>query len=416
MLSTHAAKTRVRTVQRSLKTVQIPRDRLRLWPVFLLGTSLVVGALSGCGAISDLAGGDDNLSPPAELVEFVPTVNVEIVWSRQVGSGTDEQYLKLTPAVAGDRVYVANRDGSVQALDALTGARIWETEVTIPITGGPGTGEDLVLVGSSEGKVLALNALDGTLLWTASVSSEVLSAPNIGQGVVVARTIDGKVFGLDAGNGKRLWVYDRTVPILTLRGTSSPAIAQGIVVTGFDSGRLVALSIDIGQPLWETHVAQPTGRSELERLVDIDADPIIVGNTVYAVSFQGRIAAIDLQTGDILWRRDMSSYAGLGFGTQHLYVADDDSQIWALNPRDSAAIWQQAALSNRAVTAPIGFKDYVIVGDNEGYVHWMSNVDGKFVARQKIDGDGIITAPVVSGDMVYIYGRGGDLAAMRVAQ
>ena len=390
-----------------LTSVHRRRNQDRAWIVSWLGTLFSLGALSGCATIADLA---------AELVEFIPTTRVETVWSRRVGSGSNKRYLKLSPAVADGRVYAASRNGTVEAIDALSGARIWETDVPVPISGGPGTGSGLVLVGSSEGKVLALAAETGDLLWSAAVSSEVLSAPRASQDIVVARTIDGKVFGLSTSDGSRVWVYDRTAPILTLRGTSAPAIAQGIVVVGFDSGRLVALTIDNGQALWETRVAQPKGRSELERLVDIDADPVIVGNTVYVVTFQGRIAAIDLQTGNIVWRRDMSSHAGIGIGARHLYVTDDLSEIWALNPGDSTSIWHQPALRGREATSPTGFQDYVVVGDSEGYVHWMRADDGTFVARLKVDSDGIIAAPVAVGDLVYVYGKGGDLVALRVAQ
>jgi len=242
----------------------------------------------------------------------------------------------------------------------------------------------------------------------------VLAAPRAAEGVVVIYSIDGKVHGLSAENGETLWTYDRGVPALTLRGASSPALAPGVAVVGFDSGRVVALSLHGGQPLWETRVALPSGRSELERMVDIDGDLLIADNTVYVVTFQGRTAALDLDTGAILWRRDMSSHEGMGLDDQALYVTDDRSHVWALDRDSSSSIWKQDRLEGRALTSPASFDQYVIVGDFDGYVHWLSRDDGQFMARTRVDSSGIITAPVAAGDLVYVFGRSGKLAALRV--
>jgi outer membrane protein assembly factor BamB len=304
---------------------------------------LLLGSLplaSGCTALGNLFDNPDNTAPPAELVDFEPTVNVRTVWQRRVGSGAGKLFLKLRPAIDGDRVYAATRDGRVQAFDARTGETVWDTDTDSPLSGGPGVGDGLVLLGTSEGEVLALGEKDGEIEWRARVSSEVLSSPEAQGGVAVARTIDGKLFGLNTDDGTRLWVYDRTAPVLTLRGTSSPALAEGAAIAGFDNGQVVAVALSNGQALWETRVAVPRGRTELERMVDIDADPIILGNAVYAVTYQGQIAALDLFSGEVIWRRDMSSHAGLGVGAENVYVTDDASHVWALNRSSSASMWR----------------------------------------------------------------------------
>jgi len=381
--------------------------------------ALVAGlgcALAGCAAVTEYWQDEDNTEPPAELTEFEPLVAVEVVWDRSAGSGTDKRYLKLRPAVHGTRVYTADRPGRVRAFDALTGEKIWETDTDVPIAGGPGASEALVLVGSSDGEVVALAAEDGAEVWRARVSSEVLAAPQAAEGVAVARTIDGKLFGLDADDGARLWVYDRTVPVLTLRGTSTPAIARGMAIAGFDSGNLVAVSLGNAQLVWESRVAVPRGRSELERMVDIDAEPVIEGDTIYVATYQGRVAALDLATGDTLWRRDMSSHSGLAIDLRNVYVTDESSHVWALDRYNSASVWRQTRLQARQLTSPAVVDGYVVVADLEGYVHWLRREDGQFAARVRVGKDPIIAPPVAAEGLVFVYTGGGTLAAMRVAE
>jgi outer membrane protein assembly factor BamB len=378
--------------------------------LLLAGLSLA----SGCTALGNLFDNPDNTAEPAELVDFEPTIKVRTVWQRSVGSGAGNLFLKLRPAIGGERVYAATRDGRVRAFDARTGESVWDTETDSPLSGGPGVGDGLVLLGTSDGEVVALGEDDGEIKWRAQVSSEVLSSPGSQGGVSVARTIDGKLFGLSADDGTRLWVYDRTTPVLTLRGTSSPALTEGAAITGFDNGQVVAIALSNGQPLWEARVAVPRGRTELERMVDIDADPVIEGKAVYAVTYQGQVAALELFSGEVIWRRDMSSHAGLGVGPENVYVTDDASHVWALNRSNSASMWRQAKLEARHVSPPAVFGQFVVVGDLDGYVHWLRREDGQFVARVRIYSDSIVAAPVATSFAVYVYGSGGELAALQV--
>ncbi len=388
-------------------------------PARSIQTLLLLGGLllvSGCTAIGNLFDSPDNTAEPAELVDFEPTIKVRTVWQRRVGSGAGKFFLKLRPAIDGDHVYAATRGGRVRAFDARTGESTWDTDTDSPLSGGPGIGDGLVLVGTSDGEVLALGEKDGEIKWRARVSSEVLSSPAAQGGIAVARTIDGKLFGLSTDDGTRLWVYDRTTPVLTLRGTSSPALAERAAIAGFDNGQVVAIALSNGQPLWETRVAVPRGRSELERMVDIDADPIIKDKVLYAVTYQGQVAALELFSGEMIWRRDMSSHAGLGVGPDNVYVTDEASHIWALNRSNSASMWRQAKLEARRVSPPAVFGQFVVVGDLDGYVHWLRRDDGQFAARVKIDSASIVAAPVATPFAVYVYSSGGELAALQVVQ
>ena len=384
-----------------------------MFPRALLFLTLLVQA--GCGTMKSVnqyfTGGVDNTEPPTPLTAFPQRLQVIEVWSRNVGKGTDEQYLKLAPAIYENHVYIADSKGYLSALDAVTGKDVWRTDTDQPITGGPGTGDDLILFGTKEAEIFAYAAADGQFLWQARVSSEVLAAPQAEDNFVVVRTIDGKLFGLNAETGARLWNYDRTVPALTLRGTSAPIIHDGLVITGFDGGKLAALELNSGRLLWETPISESSGRSELDRMVDIDSEPVILDGVIYVATFQGNIAAVELETGRMQWNRDISSYAGLGVDSKHVYVTDDESNVWALDRTSGASVWKQELLKARAVTAPTSIGNYVVVGDLEGYLHWMDSETGDFIARHQFTKDRIIAPPVASHDILYAYSSNGALGA-----
>lgn len=382
----------------------------------LLLTCLLGGLLSGCGTLNSILGGEDNAEPPTPLEDIADPVSLQKVWSTSLGVGFDKQYVNLVPAADDAQVYVADRKGRVAAYDAETGKKRWSVKTGADISAGPGAGEGLLLLGSSDAEVLALDAADGSLRWKAQVSSEVLSVPRLGLDTVIVQTADGNVAALNAEDGSQLWIFDRSIPVLTLRGTSSPAVQHGVVIAGFANGKLVALSEDQGFIVWETNVAIPQGRSELERIVDIDGDPEIVGTAVYVTTFQGSVAVIDIQSGDLGWKRDMSSYTGLGVDFSQVYVTDDQSRVWALARSTGATEWQQDELKYRRLTVPVPFSDYVAVGDLQGYLHLLSRYDGSIAARARVDKKGIRARPVVHQDTLYVYGNDGKLAAYRLAQ
>ncbi len=358
-----------------------------------------------------MGSGVDNSEPPSELVDFTETTHLNKVWSENVGKGTDELFIKLAPAALDDKVFIADTRGNIEALYAESGKNIWHNDSELSITGGPGADENLVMVGTSEGEVLSLSAETGEELWRSRVSSEILSSPKESDGVVAVRTIDGKIFALDANTGERLWVYDRTVPALTLRGTSTPVISKGIIIAGFDGGRLTALELKTGKLLWETKVAISRGRSELERMVDIDAQPLIADNIIYVATFQANISAISLDSGQVLWQRDISSHSELSADSTHLYITDDIGNVWALDRYSGASVWKQEKLTHRKVTGPAVLEDRVVVGDFEGYLHWLDKSTGDLSARTQIADDPILTQPIVVNDVLFAYASGGTLAA-----
>lgn len=376
--------------------------------------------LAGCSTLGDwgesILGGEDNADPPAPLVDIEDPVALKKLWDTSVGVGDDEQFINLVPAIDGNQLFIADRKGRVVALDVETGKQIWSVKTKLAVSGGPGVGEGLVLVGTSDAEVLALSTVDGTELWKASVSSEVLSVPQVDLDKVIVQTVDGNVTALDAEDGEQLWIHDRSIPVLTLRGTSTPAVQQGLVVVGYANGKLAALSAEQGFDVWETSITIPKGSSEIDRMVDIDGDPVIVGGAVYVTTYQGRVAVVDIQNGNLGWTVDMSSSVGLGVDFSQVYVTDDQSHMWALSRSTGASEWKQEELHNRGLTAPEPYEDYILVGDAEGYVHLLSRYDGRVVARTKIDRGGVSARPLVSDGVFYVYGNSGKLAAYQLAE
>lgn len=375
---------------------------------------LPVALLAGCGTVADPTEwfDDEPADAPSSLVELTNRFQPLRIWSRDIGAGTDEQLLNLRPMVAGGVVFAADADGRVQALDAANGQIRWSVDLDLPISGGPGFGEGMVMVGTRDGELVAMNAQDGAVRWTRQLTSEILSVPAARDGVVIVHTIDGKLFGLEATNGNERWRYEREVPVLTLRGAGSPVLSNGAAFVGLSGGKLVALRIDNGGLLWDVNVTVPSGRSELERMADIDGDPLVFGGGVFVATYQGEVAAIEQRSGRQAWQRRLSVYSGMASDGQKLYLSDADGVVWALDVRSGAAVWSQDVLKNRRLSDAVVLDDYVVVGDFEGYLHWIDRSDGELAARTRVGGAPITKGITVVDDVLYVQGDDGELAAL----
>ncbi len=373
-----------------------------------LGWSLVSLLFVACATV-------DETRIPAELTPIEATLEVERDWSRQVGRGVNDRYLKLKPALVRDTLYVVDAQGRIAALGMAEGKKLWETDLSVAVTAGLQRGENSLHLGTEDGRVVALDQKDGHELWREQLGAEVMALSDANLGVVVARAGDSRIYGLDARSGDVLWQAGRTTPVLTLRGASSPVLDGGRVVVGFDDGKLMALSPVRGEALWTTAIANPQGRSELERMVDIDGEIKVVGGIVYVPSFRGRVAAVTLSDGRVLWSRPMSSHMGLDVDAERVYVTNADGHVTALDRTNGATLWKQEKLAHRELTAPVIIDEYVIVGDLEGYVHWLSKYDGHFVARSHLDNAGILSTPMAAGAKAYILNRDGQVAALSIA-
>jgi outer membrane protein assembly factor BamB len=356
---------------------------------------------------------DKDVEPPKALVAFNAKLAVEHVWSAGIGGKDRALRLALAPAVDGGRVYAAGGDGNVVAFDAKTGRSLWRTAAKLPLSGGPAAGSGLVVVGTSDGRVLALNAGNGSRRWLVRLSGEVLAAPVVAAQAVIVRSVDGRVHGLSPDTGAEIWSNEQPVPRLTLRGTSRPVLAGDTVVCGFDNGKVAAYGIAKGDTMWESAVSPPRGRTELERMVDIDGALAVSGHDVLVAGFQGRVAMLALDSGQVWWSRDASSYRGLALAPETLFLTTADSHVTALKRRDGTPVWDQDALARRGLTAPVLDGDAVVVADFQGQVHWLDAASGALLGRVATSKGRITNAPVAADGIVYVQTDAGHLYALR---
>jgi outer membrane protein assembly factor BamB len=356
---------------------------------------------------------DKEVDPPAELTDIKATRDVHRLWSAGLGGGAERLRLALRPAVVEDTVYAASHDGVVVAFAADSGKRLWQTKTKLPLSAGPGVGAGLVVLGSSDGDIIALDASNGSERWRKAIASEILARPLVMNDLVVIRTVDGHLEGLSLVDGSPRWAVDEQVPRLTLRGTAPPVLAGDRIIAGFDNGKVLAVDPRNGEVLWDTIVNAPRGRTELERLADIDAPAHVAGDDVFVVGFQGRVAMLARDSGQIWWARDASSYRGFAMDERNLYLTNSDSVVIAMRRSDGAVQWEQDGMRRRGLTAPAIDGDALVVGDFEGYLHWLDKSTGAIVARQKTGGERITNAAVTEGGRVFVQTDAGKLLAFR---
>lgn len=373
---------------------------------------------SACTSISDMSKdvserifGAEPANPPEALTEIKQTASAKILWQAKLGEAGNFDF---TPAAEAGYAYVASADGELAKLDISNGSQAWRLNVGEKITGGVGIGGSLVVVGTQRGVVYAYD-LAGKLQWKSKLSSEVLSAPKYFDGMVVVRTGDSRIYGINANDGSRKWVYDRTSPALTLRSSAGVVVDGGAVYAGFAGGKLAAIRADNGKILWEASVAQPKGVTEIERIADITSLPLVDGPLVYAVAYQGRIAAVDRVTGRVIWNRDISSLSGLSAEDGRIYVSHAAGSVYALDYTTGKTFWRQGSLKNRQLTAPMPMGGLIAVGDLEGYVHFLSREDGAFAGRIKTDNTAILPQmALINSNTVLAQSRDGGLFAIQV--
>lgn len=375
---------------------------MRRWVLLAL---LAATALAGCSK-------DKDVEPPAVLVDFKESIAVQRLWNLSLGGGDARLRVGLAPAVVGERVFVAGRGGDVAALDVATGKILWRTRTRAPLSGGPGAGEGLVIVGSSVGELIALDAETGERRWSVFVGGELLSAAAISAEAVVVRTVAGELRGLAPSDGRELWREEQQIPRLTLRGAATPVIAGSTALSGFDNGRVLAVEARNGEILWDQLVAASRGRTELERMVDIDSTIKVRGLDVFVTTFQGRVAMLALDSGQPWWSREVSSHRGLDVDDDRVYLSTTSGEVLALSRRSGTDLWRQASLRQRRLSAPAAVGPHVVVGDFEGYLHWMDAASGDFVARVRAGGR-ISNPPAVAGSILIVQDDDGRVTAFR---
>jgi outer membrane protein assembly factor BamB len=381
---------------------------MRLLLTLSLSAALLIAA--GCSK-------DKDVEQPAKLVDFPQTLPVKKLWGEGVGGNKKQIKLRLGlgPAIDNGLVFAASHKGELVAVSLESGKHVWLKKLKMPLSAGPAASYGMVVVGSSKGAIVALEGATGKELWRGHVNSELLSAPAISENVVVFRSVDGRLHGFNAQTGKEQWSVEQQVPRLSLRGTATPIIAKDVAISGFDNGKVMAVSLVNGDTVWDTALASPHGRTELDRLVDIDSAVHVVGENVFAAGYQGRTAMIALDSGQIWWSHEMSSYRGLAADDENIYVTESDGTVVAMRQRDGSEVWRNDKVKRRAVSAPVVTSSAVAIADFQGYVHYLDKSNGTLVARVKVAKQRVSSAPAAYQDTVVVLTDGGSLAAFRAS-
>lgn len=369
----------------------------------LVVLSLILG---GCSAKRD------HVEPPSKLVDFQPSFTPREIWSVALGSGDPGGQLSLRPYVAEGLVVAVDTRGVVSAIEAASGTLRWRRELGFAVSSGIGGGEGLVLIAGRRGELAALELGSGTVRWMVETGSLAYAPAVAGAGRVALRGADGRLLLLDAQSGERLWTDTRPVPPLALHGTSRPLLLEDAVIAGFDNGELNAYALSNGRKLLTLHVALPKGRSEVERMVDVDSTPLLDRGVLYALAYQGRLVAIDVVSGQTLWSRDVSGFSDLAQDRTTLYLTDARGAVMALDKRSGKPLWTQESLLHRGVSAPVVLDQAVVVADREGYLHWLAVEDGRLLARLRPLTSSPSAAPQTDGVRLYLQGRDGRLVAL----
>jgi outer membrane protein assembly factor BamB len=357
----------------------------------------------------------DNTPDPTPLTKIASEVRPQLLWSVKTGSGTNGEYLKMSPAINETTLFATGAKGSVTAINRASGRINWRADLASPITAGPGIGDGLVVVSSQKGEVIALQQSDGRIMWKTTVPGEILAKPAIGNNIVIVKAVDGHVRALSTKDGHELWSVQQVEPNLILRGASAPLIRGHDVLVGFANGQLSKYALSDGRLFWQQPISIPEGAFAIQRMIDIDANPIVFEHHIYAATYQGRIASLDWTSGRILWTHDISSYTGMIADSNAVYISDAKSHVWAFNADSGLVNWRQTKLESRIVSGPASMGDYIVVGDAEGYLHWLSKRDGHFAGRVRA-ASGIYASPLVQDNVLYALTNNGYLLAYTLSR
>ena len=376
--------------------------------VLLTAASLL---LTSCSLFGDK---DDEVLEPKELVKIQTKLNIKRLWSTKIGEASEFLLVGLRPVSDGNRIFVASYDGNVLALDAETGKERWKTKLDMQLSAGPAVNEGVIVVASKDGHIIVLDAATGVEEWRTYIAGETLAKPLINDDSIVVQTIDNRLRALSRFDGRQRWAIEQTAPSLTVRGAASPLLVGSLVIAGFNNGRLLAVDIRTGDIEWEAFLAIPSGRSDLDRLSDVNGAIAVVGQDIYAAGYNGSVAALASESGQRLWSREISSHVGVSADWNSVYTTRDDGEVIALSRRDGNESWRSDDLLRRDPTLPVPFHTTAVVGDFEGYLHFFSNLNGEAVARVRFGKSAITSSPIVVANRLYVQSDSGSVAAFEV--
>jgi outer membrane protein assembly factor BamB len=387
---------------------------------------LLLLALSACSSKDD----DEPTLP-----EITNKVEPKEVWSSSIGSGIKHYDAQLKPAIFDNKVFAASRDGEVAAFDLSSGSKLWSIDLrdgdNAPMFGGLShwwngrsakiggavtVGFDKVLIGTEDGEVLALNPQTGEKIWSVNIGGEVLASPVAAEGLVLVSTGGGRIFALQPDTGEQRWMHETENGLLTLRGISQVAGANGGVIFGTGNGKVGALISDKGVPAWEEQIAVAKGATDLARIIDVDATPIVQDGKIFAIAYNGQLVALDLRTGRELWKREYASFRDMAYEDNVLYVVDSVGKMYAIDARSGLESWAQLVLNRHFVTAPTVYKKYLVVGDAAGNLHWFDKATGEYLSRNEFDSSGFYAEAVATSEYLLLQSRNGEITLLSVPE
>jgi len=388
------------------------------WSKLVVASAIISGLLGGCSSTEPLF-----KIAPVPVIDS--QVTLEVNWDATVGNGSGDYFSQLQPAVAYGKTFASDRQGTVAAFDAVTGKKQWQVELnatdsifstkqSAQLSGGVATGYDKVAIGSESGQLYLLDQATGETLWHKQVGGEILALPIFTNNLVITSLGNGKIIAFDVDSGEQRWAYHSDVPALSLRGSSGMVENQGAIFFGLPRGKVGGVLTDGGRAIWQQAIASSKGENELANVIDVDATPLVLGGTLYAVAYNGNLAALELRTGKVLWKRAYSSFQSMTVDGYNLYVTTTDGHVYAIDRRSGLEKWGQLGLENRGVSAPAVLEGYIAITDFEGYVHLLDSEQGNFVAQRQLDSDGYIAKPVVDHDLLYLLSKDGLLSAVSI--
>lgn len=363
--------------------------------------------LSSCGTLWET----DNTPPPSPLVPFKASIRPLKAWDARINFGMNHENIKFNPIVQDNQIIIVSQTGTLTGFNKLNGRILWKTELQANITSGLAANDQVLVVGCRNGEVIALSAQDRKVLWKAKTDSEILATPALSSNLVIIKSIDGRVSAFALHDGRLLWRHQEVEPNLILRMASTPQITHDAVVIGFANGKIEKLALKDGHEMWAETITQGEGAFAIQRMTDINADPLVKHDRVFAATYQGKVASLNLGSGRVYWDHSISTYSALSADENHLYISDAKGQIWAFDQRNGRVVWRQTQLEARKITAPVLVGSYLVVGDGEGVLHWLNAQDGSFAGRVQVSGTAILTKPSADHRTVYAITRDGYLTA-----
>jgi outer membrane protein assembly factor BamB len=361
-------------------------------------------ALAGCA-------GKTNKVPevkPNPLPKLTQAKTLVPVFSTSVASTDAADPLRLRLDADNGAVFAIDPKGEVSAFKGKQ--RLWQKKVSKDnLSSGVEAAEGLVVVGNQKGQLFALDQQTGEQKWTAQLTGALLAPSLIHAGRVISVSNDGTVYAHEIATGAQVWTYNLPNVQFSLRGMAAPvALDARNVLIASSNAYIYALDALSGVPKLQRRVAVSDGRSDIQRLVDIDGEPVVAGQFVVTTSYQGQVTVLDLASQQVVWSEDASSIQRPEVVGNGVFVAQTDGKIKAFEITSGQPLWENDQLLNRKLSNPVMLGTDLVVGDLDGVLHLIDPRTGQITGRSKTSGE--VRSLRVIDNQLYVSTRKGALS------